>query len=407
MHLALLQFCYFFLLLVNVTSTYVTYMSIVVSWMLGTLLGLWIGWLRPLPMFVAGGVAYYLVYALVIAQPLWPLTLPIACVGVVITGLWAGRFFVEMRPYFRGVDRLFFHENNGFLFGVIAVFVGFSLGGLPFLLGAPLVSAIVLFVYLRWLLSRRDALAQAIAGVDSSAAADHAASGRLAGSLAGAFNGLVAAAGLGAFGLPLVYLLAFATSGRTMMVSVLAEGSGVVWLAVACWLAAALVAAFELTSTTRARSTWPLWLFALWAVLAAIHRALGWQPFALLSISETSSALLWVFASLAVLASLVLGTAARRPRMYLGLGLLLVALALVLSSGVAVPDDEERDSLEALARLAEMFGAWLTLAGGVSRLTDTARSAPEVTSEPEPEPASDSEPAPEPDLPDAVTPANA
>jgi len=148
LHLALLQFGFLFMLVMNVSSTYVTYAMIVLSWMSGTLLGL--RWQR-----IDGGVAlgvgvvaYYAIYGLVAAAPLAPYTLPLAAIGVATAGLWAGRFFVVMLPYFERVDRLFFHENNGFMVGTIAVFIGFTMLGRPFLLAGPLITAAGLLIHL-------------------------------------------------------------------------------------------------------------------------------------------------------------------------------------------------------------------------------------------------------------------
>ena len=46
-----------------------------------------------------------------------------------------------MRRAFHDVRGLFFHENNGFIFGMIGCFVGFSLGGRLFLLvGVPVLA---------------------------------------------------------------------------------------------------------------------------------------------------------------------------------------------------------------------------------------------------------------------------
>lgn len=151
LHLAMLQFCYFFLLLINVTSTYITYATIVISWMVGTLVGLFWRNLHSAFALVAGVVSYYAVFTLVINDPLSPTALPTAAIGVAITGLWAGRFFVVMLPLFTRADTLFFHENNGFMFGIIGVFVGFTLLGRGFLFWAPMLSAIFLMIQMVWL----------------------------------------------------------------------------------------------------------------------------------------------------------------------------------------------------------------------------------------------------------------
>ena len=148
LHLALLQFCYFFLLLTNITSTYITYATVVVAWMTGAFIGLiWknVGaWLA----LVGGILSYYAIYALVVSNPLSSFTLPLAAIGVAISGLLGGRFFIEMQPLFARADRLFLHENNGFLVGVIAVFLGFTLLGRSFLFWTPLLSGAALLLHL-------------------------------------------------------------------------------------------------------------------------------------------------------------------------------------------------------------------------------------------------------------------
>jgi hypothetical protein len=148
LHLALLQFGYLFLLIIHVTSTYVTYALIVIAWMTGTLVGLRWRSLDRRAALGLGLLSYYATYLLVVSVPLAVYTLPCAALGVAFSGLWAGRFFVVMLPYYGRADRLFFHENNGFLVGVIASFIGFTLLGRPFLLWTPLPMAVGLLVQL-------------------------------------------------------------------------------------------------------------------------------------------------------------------------------------------------------------------------------------------------------------------
>ena len=155
LHLALLQFGYLFLLIINISSTYVTYAMIVLSWMSGTLIGLRFLRLDGRTALGIGLLGYYAIYGLVVIDPLSPHTLPFAAMGVAISGLWAGRFFVVMLPYFERADRLFLHENNGFLVGVIAVFVGFTMLGRPFILWAPLLTGIGLLIHLTAINARR------------------------------------------------------------------------------------------------------------------------------------------------------------------------------------------------------------------------------------------------------------
>lgn len=149
LHLALLQFNYLFILQINISSTYLTYILIVISWMAGTIGGLWWKHLRPGFCLLSGVGGYYMVYAMTAINPLSRWTFVISVAGVMLSGLWAGRFFTAMAPLFGGADKLFFHENNGFLAGIILVFTGFTLLGQPFLLYLPALSASLLLLLLR------------------------------------------------------------------------------------------------------------------------------------------------------------------------------------------------------------------------------------------------------------------
>jgi hypothetical protein len=147
LHLALLQFGYLFLLVIHISSTYVTYAMIVLAWMSGTLIGLrWRG-LDGRAALALGLLGYYATYGLVVNDAPVP-SLAFAALGVAASGLWAGRFFVVMLPHYGRADRLFFHENNGFLVGVIAAFVGFTMLGRPFLFWTPLVMGAGLLIQL-------------------------------------------------------------------------------------------------------------------------------------------------------------------------------------------------------------------------------------------------------------------
>ncbi len=154
LHLALLQFGYLFVLQLNVSSTYLTYAMVVIAWMTGTLIGISWKTLNNTGVLAAGVVSYYAVYALVQADPFSYRILPAAVAGVVVTGLWAGRFFIAMRPLFPRVNSLFLHENNGFLVGIVTFYLGFVFLGRAFLLGSILVSGTLLAVHLGWLTRR-------------------------------------------------------------------------------------------------------------------------------------------------------------------------------------------------------------------------------------------------------------
>ena len=137
-YLALLEFGYFLILELNVSSTYVTYMIVVSCWMVGAVTGLWWKRITLTQGLIVGLAGYYGVTYLVTLYPYSRATLVVAAVGVWLAGLWAGRFFLATFKHFKRADTLFFHENNGFLVGIVGLMVGFTTLGRPFLVWAPL-----------------------------------------------------------------------------------------------------------------------------------------------------------------------------------------------------------------------------------------------------------------------------
>jgi hypothetical protein len=65
-------------------------------------------------------------------------------VAISVAAIWAGRFFVVMRSRFQSPDKMFFHENNGFLLGIVAFFIGFTTLGTSFIIFAPGLGGIAL-----------------------------------------------------------------------------------------------------------------------------------------------------------------------------------------------------------------------------------------------------------------------
>ncbi|MBF0370947.1 MAG: hypothetical protein HQL52_15975 [Magnetococcales bacterium] len=150
LHFALLQFGYLYVLQINITSTYLTYGLVVLLWMVGSLVGLWWwGKSRALESLLVGLGAYYGVGLLAFMNPFSTAILPLAGVGVALSGFWAGGFFPFMQGSGLGMDGVFFHENNGFLLGIGLCFVGVTLIGRPALIWFPLVTGGGLIVWSR------------------------------------------------------------------------------------------------------------------------------------------------------------------------------------------------------------------------------------------------------------------
>jgi len=138
LYFSTLQFCYLILLQINISSAYLTYMVITASWLTGFIIGLWLESLDRNIGVGLGLFCYYSVYALVSNMPFSSFTLALAAVGSGVTGLWAGRFFIFVLHQYKQVDRIFFHENNGFWVGIVMFFLGFTLLGRPFVFWAPM-----------------------------------------------------------------------------------------------------------------------------------------------------------------------------------------------------------------------------------------------------------------------------
>ena len=151
LYFSTLQFCYLILLQINISSAYLTYMVITASWLTGSIIGLWVDKLDRNVGVGLGLFCYYSVYALVSYMPFSSFTLVLSALGSCITGLWAGRFFIFILHQYKQVDRIFFHENNGFWVGIVAFFLGFTLLGRQYVLWAPLTLAGLLLLKHLWI----------------------------------------------------------------------------------------------------------------------------------------------------------------------------------------------------------------------------------------------------------------
>lgn len=146
LYFSTLQFCYLILLQINISSAYLTYMVITASWLIGSIIGLW---MKNLDRNIGVGLGlfcYYSVYALVVNMPFSGFTLAVAALGAGLAGLWAGRFFIFILYQYKQVDRIFFHENNGFWMGIVMFFLGFTLLGRAYVFWAPMMLAVILFL---------------------------------------------------------------------------------------------------------------------------------------------------------------------------------------------------------------------------------------------------------------------
>lgn len=141
--LALLQTGSFFHLQVRLTAAYPSYLTVLLTWLAGSIIGLRLGRGRSSRMLIIWSVAalltYYGSYLLLLRFPYDLTLLPIHGAATLTAGIAAGLFFATARPLLASASPLFFWENNGFIVGWVAGFVGYTLWAEGFSLLAPLV----------------------------------------------------------------------------------------------------------------------------------------------------------------------------------------------------------------------------------------------------------------------------
>ena len=146
--LSLLQFSYFFMLEVYLSSRATSFFVSTFFWLAGFLIGLNFKSPRAFPILVgAAPAAYYAAFGLLRAMPYQIRLLPAVGACIAVGGMLAGSFFPHARDRFPKVKQLFLHENNGFVLGILlsllgAVFVGRHLLLWPAAAGAVPVAAL-------------------------------------------------------------------------------------------------------------------------------------------------------------------------------------------------------------------------------------------------------------------------
>ena len=149
--LSLLQFSYFFMLEVYLSSRATSFFVSMFFWLIGLLIGLNITTPRAFSRFVVvAPIAYYCAFALLRAMPYQIRLLPIVGACIATGGVLAGSFFPHARHRFPKVKQLFFHENNGFVVGILLSLVGAVFAGRYLLLLSPIVGALPVTALLRW-----------------------------------------------------------------------------------------------------------------------------------------------------------------------------------------------------------------------------------------------------------------
>ena len=160
LHFGVMQTSYFFQLEILLTAAYTGFIMATLGWLAGVLAGLFLpgghrqghGVNTPLAAWhLAGLAAYYAALALLSLYPYNLTLLPVYCLLIMVSGAQSGNFFKLNQPLFPSTASLFFMENNGFIIGWVAGFIGFVMFGIGFLhygpvvIGAALVPMILLY----------------------------------------------------------------------------------------------------------------------------------------------------------------------------------------------------------------------------------------------------------------------
>jgi hypothetical protein len=137
-HLALVQTSYYLVLEAFVSSQALSYFIAIFFWLIGLLIGLWLRRERLfVPLLLAGGASYYVTWYLARVMPFATSMYVIAGACSIVSGLLPGYFFRFVGPRVRPVSRALFHENNGFILGLLFALVGATRFGTALVAIAP------------------------------------------------------------------------------------------------------------------------------------------------------------------------------------------------------------------------------------------------------------------------------
>jgi hypothetical protein len=143
-HFAILQTSYFLVLEAFVSSQALSYFIAVFFWLVGLLVGLRLPrerWFRGL--LLAGTASYYATWYLARVMPFATSMYAIAGACSIVSGVLPGYFFRFVGARVRPVSRALFHENNGFLAGLLFALLGATRFGAGLVAWGPAIGCAV------------------------------------------------------------------------------------------------------------------------------------------------------------------------------------------------------------------------------------------------------------------------
>jgi hypothetical protein len=145
---AALQFSCYLSLEWQLSSAWTTYALVTLGWLAGVPIGLRLG-SRDEALLASSLAGYALLSAASSRHPFDDRWLPLYALCVLTSGAYAGAFFRSSCARFKDARAILLHENNGFLLGMLASFLGFYLFGGRFSLWAPAAAGLLLTVLRR------------------------------------------------------------------------------------------------------------------------------------------------------------------------------------------------------------------------------------------------------------------
>lgn len=143
--LGALQTALFFELTLLLSSSFVAYAVLLVSWLGGSIAGVWVRARTATRWLVAGAaIAPYALHGALTLAPYSLGMLPVAAALTGACGAFAGHLFQAERRSLGGLDRLFFVEGLGFLAGLAGALLAALLVGRGVLWAAPGLGGLVL-----------------------------------------------------------------------------------------------------------------------------------------------------------------------------------------------------------------------------------------------------------------------
>ncbi len=145
---AVIQFTYFFLLEVFLSSRAMPFFVCLFFWLIGFLIGLNLRINKLMICLVMISVcAYYCAFVLIRVYPFQYQVLPLVGLCVAVSGMAPGYFFASAKDRYAHVKKLFLHENNGFILGILISWVSAAFAGQYMLMLAPLLGVVpIIFI---------------------------------------------------------------------------------------------------------------------------------------------------------------------------------------------------------------------------------------------------------------------